>query len=357
MPLTPSERKKIYEEEKARIEAQEQLKREKHQASESTINLSSNVVGVLCYLGIWVTGIVFFVLEQKNKWIRFHACQSIVVFGGLSILTAIFGWIPLVGWVFSTIIWICGFVLWLILMAKAYQGERFKLPFAGDIAEAMVGITFNTSDDTSDKASTPPPTPGKKAKAPPAAKAAAAAATPIAAGAIEEKPEVKTHIHRHVHRQERSIAGPSFGIFWSIVLLIVFNFFHQYIAYYTYHAATKSWTWQSFFTNDISVWLPVLNAALAVTIAGNIVLIVVNNKIVHNAIHFLMNGLSLASVLTLLIVFPFNFDVIPNSEAAGWTTLGVRIFLIIVAVGIGIALITRFAKLLVHTVNASTASD
>ena len=72
------------------------------------------------------------------------------------------------------------------------------------------------------------------------------------------------------------IALSSFAIVWSIVLLVVFNFFYQYIAYYTYHAATKTWTWESFFTNDINAWLPILNAALAIAIIGNIVLIFVN---------------------------------------------------------------------------------
>jgi uncharacterized membrane protein len=174
MTLTPEERKKIYEEEKARIEARQQLEKEKGQtSSESTLDLSQNIAGVLCYVFGWVTGIVFFVLEQKNKWVRFHAAQSIVVFAPLCILTAIFGWIPFVGWVVSTIIWIFGFILWVLLMYKAYQGERFKLPIAGNIAESMLGMTINAAESPSTKspppasASTPPPPPP-----PPAAKKA-----------------------------------------------------------------------------------------------------------------------------------------------------------------------------------------
>ncbi len=141
MPLTPEERQRIYEEEKARIEAREKLEQEKGRVpSESTVNLSQNLVGALCYLFGWITGIIFFILEQKNQWVRFHAAQSIVVFGSLSILTAILGWIPFMGWIFSTVIWIFGFIMWVVLMYKAYQNERFKLPLAGDIAERLAGL-------------------------------------------------------------------------------------------------------------------------------------------------------------------------------------------------------------------------
>jgi hypothetical protein len=182
---------------------------------------------------------------------------------------------------------------------------------------------------------------------------AAAAPPPTAVGATEEKPGKKAGEHP-VYKPARGAALPSFTIFWSIVLLVVLNFFHQYIAYYTYHAATKSWTWESFFTNDIHAWLPVLNIALAITIIGSIALIIVNNKVVRDSVHIIINGFNLASVLTLLVIFPFNFDVIPNSEAAGWTTLGARVFLIFIAICFGITLVARFVKLLVNVIKTAT---
>jgi uncharacterized membrane protein len=165
MPITPEERKKIYEEEKARLEVREQLQKEKggtQSSSETTLNLTPNVAGLLCYLFGWISGIVFFVMEQKNKWIRFHAAQSIIVFGFLCILTFIFWWIPWIGWIFGTIIWICGFILWVLLMYKAYQGEYFKLPVVGIFAESMAGSTVNASPappHQTPPASAPPPPP------------------------------------------------------------------------------------------------------------------------------------------------------------------------------------------------------
>jgi hypothetical protein len=186
--------------------------------------------------------------------------------------------------------------------------------------------------------------------------AAAAPPPPTAAGATEEKPKEKAEDF-FVYKPARGVALPSFSIFWSIVLLVVFNFFYQYIAYYTYHATTKSWSWESFFTNDIHAWLPILNTALAISIIGNIVLLIVNNKIVRDSIHVIINGFNLASVLTLLVIFPFDFNVITNSEAAGWTTLGVRVFLVFLAIGFGVSLVVRFVKLLVNVIKTATEPD
>jgi uncharacterized membrane protein/ribosomal protein L40E len=107
----------------------------------STTSLEPNVAGLLCYLVGWITGLVFILIEKENKFVRFHAMQSIVTFGAfcvlwipfsilsqLDILRALFG-------ILYTITGILAFVLWIVLMVKAYQGERFKLPIAGDIAE------------------------------------------------------------------------------------------------------------------------------------------------------------------------------------------------------------------------------
>ncbi len=81
MQLSPEERHKIYEEEKARIESEQKQRVTK---GGSTTGLEPNVAGLLCYLGAWITGIIFLVIEQKSKFVRFHALQSIVTFGALT---------------------------------------------------------------------------------------------------------------------------------------------------------------------------------------------------------------------------------------------------------------------------------
>jgi uncharacterized membrane protein len=69
--------------------------------------MSKNVKSSLCYLGGWVTGIIFLLTEKKDQEIKFHAMQSTLTFGGLTILTMI----PLIGWVLAPIAAIFGFVL------------------------------------------------------------------------------------------------------------------------------------------------------------------------------------------------------------------------------------------------------
>ena len=98
--------------------------------------LDENVAGALAYALGWITGVLFLATEPANKFVRFHALQSVIVFGGLSLAWFITLSIPFIGWVIAVIVIpTVSIVLWLVLMFKAYHGERFKVPFAGDIAE------------------------------------------------------------------------------------------------------------------------------------------------------------------------------------------------------------------------------
>jgi uncharacterized membrane protein len=103
--------------------------------TKTSMGLDENVAGLLCYIFGWVTGLIFFILEKDNQFVRFHAMQSIVTFGVITGVTIIFSFIPVINVIFNSIIGLLAFVLWIILMVKAYQGEKFKLPWAGDIAE------------------------------------------------------------------------------------------------------------------------------------------------------------------------------------------------------------------------------
>ena len=104
----------------------------------SSTGLPSNIGGLLSYALGWLTGLVFFLIEGKDEFVRFHAMQSIIVFGAMtifSILSSILFIVPFLGAIVGSFVWIASVVLWIILMVKAYQGERFKLPIAGDLAE------------------------------------------------------------------------------------------------------------------------------------------------------------------------------------------------------------------------------
>jgi len=116
----------------------------------SQSGLSENVAALLSYVLGWLTGLIFFLID-KRPFVHFHAAQSLVTFGGLHIILMVLGlsfgvgfWYG--GWTqmsFSVLLIAAlkflSFVLWIVCMVKAYQGTRFKLPIAGDIAEDIAG--------------------------------------------------------------------------------------------------------------------------------------------------------------------------------------------------------------------------
>lgn len=124
--------------------------------------LSENVAATLSYALGWVTGLIFLLID-KRPYVQFHAAQSLVVFAGLALIRSVIGvtaglgfaldiwdgwgdwddW-GLIGWgsaagVILGLIRLLGFILWLVLMVKAYQGERFRVPVAADVAESIAG--------------------------------------------------------------------------------------------------------------------------------------------------------------------------------------------------------------------------
>lgn len=107
-------------------------------AQETSVGLKETTAALLCYVLGWVSGVVFLVLEQKNEFVRFHALQSTVTFGALTLAGVILGWIPVVGVVFSSIIWVLGFILWIVGMVQAGSGNWWKVPWAGNWAERQI---------------------------------------------------------------------------------------------------------------------------------------------------------------------------------------------------------------------------
>lgn len=102
--------------------------------------LTENVAGALSYVLGWVTGVVFLLID-KRPFVRFHAMQSIVLFGAIFVLQFVFVWggfLPaMFGFIslFGTVIGLVALVCWVLCIVKALQGVRFKLPIVGDVAE------------------------------------------------------------------------------------------------------------------------------------------------------------------------------------------------------------------------------
>lgn len=102
---------------------------------ETALGIDENLEAVLAYALGWITGLVFLFVEKENDFVRFHAMQSLITFLGLFILTMVVNVIPILGAIISALAAPLGLILWILLMFKAYQGERFKLPVVGDLAE------------------------------------------------------------------------------------------------------------------------------------------------------------------------------------------------------------------------------
>lgn len=115
----------------------------------SSTGLQPNIAALLAYVLTWVTGLIFFLIEKQNRFVRFHAMQAILL-GAVVVVTQIV--LTIIGWVLGNILGLfslltgllsfvvmIGFLIgWIFCMIKAYQGQMFKLPVIGDMAENIV---------------------------------------------------------------------------------------------------------------------------------------------------------------------------------------------------------------------------
>ena len=120
--------------------------------------MSENVAAALSYVLGWITGVIFILIDRR-PYVRFHAAQSIVTFGGLHVIRIVLGVFFGVGWMFGgyrhfgygaysgfglgiallMLLGLISVVLWIVCIVKAAQGERFMVPIAGPIAQNLAG--------------------------------------------------------------------------------------------------------------------------------------------------------------------------------------------------------------------------
>lgn len=114
-----------------------------------TTGLAPNVAGALAYVLGPITGVLFLVLEKENRFVRFHAAQSITtglllvaISIALSVLSTVLAFVPVLGWIVALLLAVVlgfgGFVLWLLLMWRASQGKEWEVPVAGAFARRIV---------------------------------------------------------------------------------------------------------------------------------------------------------------------------------------------------------------------------
>ena len=121
---------------------------------DTTTGLEPTVAGALSYLLGPITGVLFYVLEPEDAFVRFHAVQSTLVFGGLFVASLVFSvvltlasFVPGVGWIAAAVLGIgsllltpVAFLAWVFLMYKAYQGEEYGVPLVGSYARQYAAV-------------------------------------------------------------------------------------------------------------------------------------------------------------------------------------------------------------------------
>jgi len=116
-------------------------------ATTAAQGMTDNVAGMLAYITI-IPAIIFLVMEpyNRNRFIRFHSFQCLFFAAALFALhlaLGIFAIVPgvaLMTFPLHMLINLGGFIVWIVLLIKANQGQMYKLPFIGNLAEQQANI-------------------------------------------------------------------------------------------------------------------------------------------------------------------------------------------------------------------------
>ena len=114
----------------------------------TSTGVEPRLAAVLCYSAWWISGLIFLIIEQQHRTVRFHAAQSLVLFGGLSLVIGMLsagsvGMLVVSAAAFQAarllvyLVWIAAVAIWMLLMLKTFQGETWRVPFASDLAARL----------------------------------------------------------------------------------------------------------------------------------------------------------------------------------------------------------------------------
>ena len=115
----------------------------------SSTGLSPRLAAALAYGGWWVTGLIIWFLERRDRFARFHAAQSVVTFGAIAVVVVLFGTLAAASLsflpsAFTALLsvavgaWVLGVALWAVSVWKAANGEEWRIPVAAGLADRLV---------------------------------------------------------------------------------------------------------------------------------------------------------------------------------------------------------------------------
>lgn len=114
----------------------------------SSTGLPPKTAAALAYLAWWVSGLLFYLVEKENRYVKFHAAQAMVGLGaawaaGFILWMLAFGALFVSATAFqillyaSYVAWLIGLIAWAICIFRAWSGDEFELPWAGNVARRL----------------------------------------------------------------------------------------------------------------------------------------------------------------------------------------------------------------------------
>jgi uncharacterized membrane protein len=314
--------------------AEENLKKddaEKPGKSSST-GLRPELAVFFCYLLNWVGSLIFLLLEQKDRFVRFHAAQSLILFAGLALIIVIASPIPIAGPFLNATLAVLFIVLWVLFAVRSYQGRWYRIPVISELADALEKASLQGDQRSNEPYEKP-----------------LAGIAPQSQNTAPER-NSSTGTERQTYfpggRSVRAL-GSSIAIFWSFVFLILLNFYSSYIAYYqrSNTGGANVWIMEPVITPSYYTWLPQMNIALVSSIIARFIMIIFDNPLIHDMLRAIINLLFALALGSLLALFPFSFSAIPDRGVAAAMPSAVRLLLLLILAAFVISAILRLVRM------------
>jgi len=150
-------------------------------------------------------------------------------------------------------------------------------------------------------------------------------------------------------KRGRRVFGYVWNVIWSLVFLIFFNFFSRYIAYFQFEKTDGLLRWNVYpiITSEFSRLIPLITAGLIVILIGNIILLIFDRYVLSRIVEILSSIFTIAVLANIILVFPFDFNVIPYDQLSEMFPLILKILFGLIIFILVILVIANFVKIVV----------